>query len=92
MFSPLDFHAGLAGWQLSPHAKERAAARGVAVRQVLAAVTTPEVTYPDRDEVVMTKGRLAVVTNPRARVVLTVLLTGADAWTDADARAVFATA
>lgn len=95
MYSPADFHASTCGWHLTAHAKQRAQARGVRIAQLLAAVTAPELSYPDPGNArhtVMTRGRLAVVVDARARTVLTVLLTGSDRWTDADARVVFATA
>lgn len=92
MASPLDMHAQSVGWHLTDHVKLRARRRGVRIEQILAAVTAPEMTYPNRTEVIMTCGRLAVVTNPRTRTILTVLLTGISPWEDKDAREVFAPA
>ncbi len=90
MFTPTDLHLRMVGWQLSEHAKDRARRRGVGVARIVTALTDPDLTYPRDRETIMVRGRLAVVTNPRTRMVLTVLVTGEDVWDDAQARVVFA--
>lgn len=79
------------GWTISRHAKEAAARRGVRPRLILECIAEPELSYPDRaEQEIVTRGRLALVIDRLNRVVVTVLVTGTDAWTDADARAAFA--
>lgn len=90
MFSPLDFHASTHGWRLSAHAKQRAYDRGVRVDRILAAVDDPELSYPSGDLTILTRGRLAVLADLPSHTVVTLLLTGTEAWNDKDARAVFA--
>jgi hypothetical protein len=79
------------GWTISQHAKEAAARRGVQLRTILECIAEPELTYPDRaEQEIVARGRLALVIDRLNQVVVTVLVTGPEAWTDADARAVFA--
>jgi hypothetical protein len=86
MFSPLDHRLTTIGWRLSCHARERMHSRGVSVEQVVAVLTDPDLTYPSAGEVVHTRGRLAVVTNPTTHTVVTFLLTGAEPWSEDEAR------
>jgi len=92
MFSPMDHHLRTLGWHLSPHAAERIHSRGIRPSQLVAALTSPDLTYPDRGDQIQTFGRLAVVVNPRSRTILTVLVTGASRWDEHEARAIFALA
>lgn len=78
------------GWKLSYHARQQAARRGIDRRSVLATVADPDITYPQKGNVIMKKGMLALVTDPDHRIVITVLLAGAKPWNDADCRAAFA--
>lgn len=60
------------------------------MRQIVEAINDPEITYPDGAEIIMRRGRLAIVINPRTQTVLTVLLARGNTWSDVEARAVFA--
>jgi hypothetical protein len=82
--------AGTLGWSLSAHARARARRRGINTRSILKCIADPEVTYPSRCREIVTRGRLAVVLDRPNRVVVTLLVTGTDAWSDADAIAAFA--
>lgn len=78
------------GWRLCPHAREVAAARGFRRQDILLACVDPEITYTAYDygpgRHVHQRGRVSVVVNPEAKIVITVLLRARDQWTDADAR------
>ena len=78
------------GWTISRHAKEAAARRGVQPRTILECLVEPGLSYPDHGLEIVTRGRLAVVIDRLNQVVVTVLLTGVEAWNDADALTAFA--
>jgi hypothetical protein len=81
----IDLRATL-GWRLSAHARTKARARSVSVREVLEVVAAPDVTYtafsygPGR--YVYQRGELAVVVLPASRIVVTVLWRHDGHWTD----------
>ena len=85
MISPTDLHLRLIGWRLSQHASMRMRTRGVSAGKLVDALSCPDLTYPSGAETIFVRDRLAAVVNSRTHVVLTVLLTGSQTWTDTDA-------
>lgn len=75
----------LRGWTLTPHAADRAAELGFHPAEVTAAADRPEQTYgsspghPDHYRVAQ-RGDVAVVIDPDARTVITVLIRTAERW------------
>jgi len=70
-------------WLLTHHARRRIDEMGLELVEVMQALDDPAVTYPcrpcyERGRIVAVRDRLAVVHNPDARTVITVLWNGGD--------------
>ncbi len=78
------------GWRVAAHARAAAIRRGFAMQDVLLAATAPELTYSQENygpgRAMHHRGDLAVAVHSPTRTVITVLLSSAAEWDDADCR------